>query len=285
MLGLNQKRTRQIALADTLPGGANDCGEGVRLDDMRQLRAAQRHIAEPSNRHITPGSLNDALLALAVAEQQLGGARRENESLRINNERLLHRLSETSRRAAAAQRLAHHDGLTGLPNRLLLIKRLQQAIKNAFERQRQLALLFIDLDGFKIVNDRFGHMVGDRLLTVVAARLAACVRADDIACRFGGDEFVALLSNIDDTAIAVRIAENIRERIDRRYLIDGNVIHVTASIGLAAYPADGKRYDVLLSCADASMYRSKVARRTQCRLSGATGSAATGPHRVPMAAT
>jgi len=283
MAVVGPKRTQGMVLVDASPGKANGRGDGVHLDDMRQRGSAQRRLAESSNTPITPGSPNDALLALAVAEQQLCGARRENESLRMNNERLLQRLSDVSRRAAAAQRLAHHDGLTGLPNRLLLIKQLQQAIRNAGERQSQLALLFIDLDGFKMVNDRFGHMVGDRLLTVIAARLAACVRSGDIACRYGGDEFVALLSNIDDAAIADRIAEKVRERIDRRYLIDGTIVRITASIGLAMYPADGLRYDVLLSRADTSMYRNKAARRTLCALSGASESAATG-RPVPMAA-
>lgn len=202
-----------------------------------------------------------------------GDVRRENEILKRENQKLMRKLVSVSRRAVAANRMAHHDVLTGLPNRLLLIKRLQRAIAEAFQRQMLLALLFIDLDGFKEVNDRFGHKLGDRLLSVVAARIAASVRADDVACRYGGDEFVALLANIDDPAIAVSISQKIREQIGRRYWIDGHVIQVSASIGLAIYPADGERYDVLLSHADAAMYRSKAARRTLCALSMSPASA------------
>ncbi|MGH8224389.1 MAG: diguanylate cyclase domain-containing protein, partial [Woeseiaceae bacterium] len=101
------------------------------------------------------------MLGQAIAEKRLFDVLRENESLKLNNEHLMQALEEASRRAVAAQRVAHHDGLTGLPNRLLLIKRLQLAIRNASQRHRQLALLFIDLDGFKIVNDRYGHTVAD----------------------------------------------------------------------------------------------------------------------------
>ena len=209
------------------------------------------------------GSLDDALMRLAIAEKRLIGALRENENLKSNSEYLMKALDATSRRAVAAQRVAHHDGLTGLPNRLLLIKRLQQAIRNASSRQRQLALLFIDLDGFKIVNDRYGHAVADRLLSAVGARIAAGVRAEDLACRYGGDEFIALLSDLDDAAIASNVAEKIRKHIGESYSIDGVEIHITASIGLALYPADGQNYDVLLNRADAAMYRDKADRLSQ----------------------
>jgi diguanylate cyclase (GGDEF)-like protein len=126
-----------------------------------------------------------------------------------------------------------------------------------------LALLFIDLDGFKIVNDRFGHTVADRLLSAVGARIAASVRAEDLACRYGGDEFIALLADVDDAAVASNVSEKIRKHIGESYSIDGVEIHITASIGLALYPADGQRYDALLNRADAAMYRDKADRRSQ----------------------
>jgi len=232
-------------------------------NQKRELGPAANRLTRPAGALAASGPTKDTMRALAFVKQQLSGARLDNETLRQENARLMLRLSDVSRRAVAAQRLAHHDGLTGLPNRLLLIKRLQQAIRIAGERHSQLALLFIDLDGFKIVNDSFGHLVGDRLLAVVAARLAACVRTDDIACRYGGDEFVALLSNLDAAALAVSIAEKIRKQIGECYRIDGMEIHITASIGLAMYPADGERYDALLNRADAAMYRDKAARQSQ----------------------
>jgi|SRR5688572_2282281 diguanylate cyclase (GGDEF)-like protein len=210
-----------------------------------------------------PGSLDDALMRLAAAEKRLIGVLRENENLKSNNEHLMKALDATSRRAVAAQRVAHHDRLTGLPNRLLLIKRLQLAIRNASSRQRQLALLFIDLDGFKIVNDRYGHGVADKLLSAVGARIAASVRAEDLASRYGGDEFIALLSDVDNAAVAGFVAEKVRKHIGESYTIDGIEIHVTASIGLALYPADGQQYDALLNRADAAMYRDKADRLSQ----------------------
>lgn len=185
----------------------------------------------------------------------------ENEILKMDNDRLHRRLAELARTAVVAHRLAHQDDLTGLPNRRQLIKRLQWAIANARERQRQLALLFIDLDEFKGVNDRFGHSIGDQLLAIVASRIAACVRSDDIACRFGGDEFVALLPNIGDVSVALRVAHHVDERIGRGYRIDSKDIRITASVGLAIYPRDGETYDQLLSHADADMFGCKTARR------------------------
>jgi diguanylate cyclase (GGDEF)-like protein len=210
--------------------------------------------------------LDDALHALALAEKRLFGIQRENIGLRENNEHLMEALNGASRRAVAAVRVSQHDGLTGLPNRLLLTKRLQRAIRHAAERKSHLALVFIDLDGFKTVNDRYGHQVADRLLSAVGACVAASVRAEDIACRYGGDEFVALLANLNEPVIAGRIMEKIRRDICKCYSINGHEIHIGASIGLAVYPADGTSYDALLRHADAAMFRDKATRRATIRL-------------------
>jgi diguanylate cyclase (GGDEF)-like protein len=140
------------------------------------------------------------------------------------------------------------------------MRSLRERIAEAFQRQRQFALLFIDLDRFKLVNDQLGHTVGDKLLTIVGLRILAAIRAEDIACRYGGDEFVVLLSGIGDAAIVGSIAEKIRGRIDGTYGIDDNDVRITASIGLALYPAHGDHSDALLRHADASMYRSKAER-------------------------
>jgi diguanylate cyclase (GGDEF)-like protein len=234
-----------------------------RINGSSPLAIVRWAEGDPLLRAPRPGSVDEALHGLAIAEQRLSGALLENESLKLNNEYLMQALDMASRRAVAAQRVALHDGLTGLPNRLLLIKRLQRAIRNAALRHRQLALLFIDLDCFKIVNDRYGHTVADRLLSAVGARIVAAVRAEDIACRYGGDEFIVLLSDLNDAAIAGSIAEKIRKHIGESYSIDGMEIHVGASIGLAVYPADGERYDVLLNRADAAMFRDKAARRAR----------------------
>ncbi len=221
---------------------------------------------------------DQAVRALANTRVRLTDVQRDNETLRFQNEQLLRKLVAVSRRAVVATHLAHHDTLTGLPNHLLLIKRLQQAIADASRHQLMLALLFVDLDGFKVVNDRLGHKAGDRLLAVVGARIAACVRSDDIASRYGGDEFVVLLRNLDDPAVVGGIGNKIRASIGRHYRIEDEAVALTASIGIAMYPADGATYADLLSCADAAMYRSKEARRTLCSLPGQPSTGCPTPH-------
>lgn len=208
----------------------------------------------------TTGSVLEASRALEVAEARLAVALQDQTRLRMENARLVRSLEAAARRAATAQRIARHDGLTGLPNRLFLIERLQRAIAVAGQRRRRLALLFIDLDGFKAVNDGFGHAVADRLLAAVGSRIAASVRAEDIACRYGGDEFVALLTDLGDTSVATVVSQKIREHIAESYTISGHEIRITASIGLAVYPDEGSRWGALLSHADADMYRAKAAR-------------------------
>jgi diguanylate cyclase (GGDEF)-like protein len=220
-------------------------------------------LAQHPQRGRTPGSLVDAIRALGAAESRLAVALQSQKRLRAENARLMRSLESASRRAATAQRLARHDGLTGLPNRLFLIERLQGAIAAAGQRRHRLALLFIDFDGFKAVNDALGHAVADRLLAAVASRIAACVRTDDIACRYGGDEFVALLTNLSDTSVATSVSEKIRRHIAESYTIAGHEIRITASIGLAVYPDEGDRWGALLSHADAAMYREKAARSSR----------------------
>lgn len=220
-------------------------------------------LAQLPRRSRTNRSLLDAVRALEVAETRLNAALQDKKRLRAENARLVRSLESVSRRAATAQRIARQDSLTGLPNRLFLIGRLQGAIAAAGQRRHRLALLFIDLDGFKAVNDALGHAVADRLLAAVASRVAACVRTDDIACRYGGDEFVVLLTNLSDTSVAIGVSEKIRGHIAESYTIGGHEIRITASIGLAVYPDEGDRWGALLSHADAAMYRDKAARSSR----------------------
>jgi diguanylate cyclase (GGDEF)-like protein len=200
-------------------------------------------------------------LTFDEVQERLRTANRENLILKSRNRQLSRALADASRRGTAAHHLAHHDALTGLPNRLSLMTRLEESISTASSGESQIALLFIDLDDFKDVNDRLGHTVGDKLLTVVASRLLAAIRVEDIACRYGGDEFVVLMSRIRDAALVNSIAEKIRDRIDGSYGIDDNEVRISASIGFALYPTHGEHCDALLRHADASMYRSKAARR------------------------
>jgi diguanylate cyclase (GGDEF)-like protein/PAS domain S-box-containing protein len=167
---------------------------------------------------------------------------------------------------ALAQKMSHlaqHDSLTDLPNRSLLIQRLEQSIALAGRHDRQVAVLFLDLDHFKIVNDTLGHAIGDKLLQFVAARLGSCVRKSDTVCRQGGDEFIVLLSEIRSVADAARCAKKILTAIAATYPIDGNDIDISCSIGISVYPTGGQDAGVLLKAADTAMYYAKEQGRNE----------------------
>lgn len=174
---------------------------------------------------------------------------------------VFHDVSRSLATALKMSHLAQHDALTGLPNRLLLSERLSQAIGLARRHRRQVALLFLDLDGFKRVNDTLGHAVGDRLLQSVADRLVQCVRATDTVCRHGGDEFVILLAEIERPRDAAKVAGKLRAALAAPHLAGGHALHVTASIGIGIYPDDGTDADTVMQNADAAMYRAKAAGR------------------------
>lgn len=154
--------------------------------------------------------------------------------------------------------LAHHDALTGLPNRALLQDRLQHAIARAHRQDRRLALMFLDLDGFKGVNDTLGHAVGDRLLEVVAERLTRRLRASDTLARLGGDEFLILLEEDTDTAAAAAVADSCLRLLAQAIHIRGHEIFISGSIGIAVFPTDGNDSETLLASADLAMYRAKA---------------------------
>jgi len=258
---LNAKSATQVLLRKAR---TEESSQDAHSTDLNTASGDQRFEAANASslrRRRASDAPEDDLLSLSGVEEKLRIAKRENEFLKLRNRELTQALADASRRGTAADHLAHHDVLTGLPNRLLLMTRLRESISTASDGQTQVALLFIDLDDFKYVNDHLGHTVGDKLLTIVAARILASIRADDIACRYGGDEFVVLMSKIRDSALVSSIVEKIRERIDGCYGIDENEVRVSASIGFAVYPMHGDHCDALLKHADASMYRSKAGRR------------------------
>ena len=152
---------------------------------------------------------------------------------------------------------AHHDFLTGLPNRLLLDDRIGQAIAFAPRHTKHIAVLFLDLDGFKHVNDSLGHPVGDRLLQSVARRLVDCVRASDTVSRQGGDEFVVLLSEAAKWVDAAIVARRMLAAVAEPHSIDQHDLHITASIGVSVYPDDGENAETLIKNADTAMYQAK----------------------------
>ena len=155
--------------------------------------------------------------------------------------------------------IAGHDPLTELPNRALLFGRLQTSLGLARREGSHLSLLFIDIDGFKHVNDSYGHLVGDKLLKNIAQRLRDCVRKSDTVGRFGGDEFVVVLNGIDSFDNVLVITENIRAQLEKTYQFDDLNLQLSPSIGVALYPDNGNDEQQLLQYADQAMYRAKNA--------------------------
>jgi diguanylate cyclase (GGDEF)-like protein/PAS domain S-box-containing protein len=166
-------------------------------------------------------------------------------------------VTERREQAERIERLAYHDALTGLPNRAMLMDRLGQALAHAQRRQHQLAVVFIDLDRFKLVNDSLGHAAGDALLQEVARRLRATLREEDTVARVGGDEFQVVLDEIDGPADAAHVAEKLMRVLGEPFTLEGQELHVTASLGLSLYPRDGARGDLLLKYADTALYEAK----------------------------
>lgn len=194
---------------------------------------------------------------LSVCERDLFAARQRTRVLEEQVSLLRAKLRLLKQSHAETDRRAHFDALTGLPNRFLLLDRFHQAVAHATRMRTKLALLYLDLNGFKAVNDALGHATGDELLMRVAARLLASIRASDTVCRHGGDEFVILLTEVADDAGALRAAEKVRMHLATPYVIGESTIEMSASIGVAVYPIDGREYSDLLQRSDLAMFRNK----------------------------
>ncbi len=155
------------------------------------------------------------------------------------------------------QYLAYHDSLTGLPNRLHFLQMVLAAIDRCADKDCVHALLFIDLDKFKPVNDTHGHPVGDALLVAVSQRLRAAMRKNDLLARIGGDEFVALRTDLQDLARADALAQTLVKSLSRPFSIGANLLSIGASVGIAFWPQDGRDAATLIQAADKAMYRAK----------------------------
>lgn len=166
-------------------------------------------------------------------------------------------ISERKAAEARIDHLAHHDALTGLFNRYSLESRLAQALLAARRDEQQLAVMFIDLDRFKVINDTLGHHAGDQLLVEVSDRLSRCVRESDIVARLGGDEFIVVLAALSNEMDAVLVARKILAVLSAPHEVDGRLLHSTPSIGIALYPANGDDADTLMKNADTAMYHAK----------------------------
>lgn len=171
---------------------------------------------------------------------------------------------DVSMARALTEKIAHlavHDMLTGLPNRLLLNDRLVQAIARARRSPSMIAVLFLDLNNFKLINDSLGHPIGDRLLVSVSKRLLSCVRNEDTVTRQGGDEFVAILQDIQHAQYAATIAQRMLRAVALSHFIDGHELNITISIGISLYPDDGLDPNTLIMHADTAMFQAKVSKR------------------------
>ncbi len=161
---------------------------------------------------------------------------------------------------------AYYDAMTGLPNRLLFRDRVVNAIAQARRNRRGVAVMYLDLDHFKLVNDSLGHSLGDALLSEVAARLQGCVRASDTISRLGGDEFTILLIDTSSSEAIAGVARKILQSLSHPFRVGGHELFVTASIGISIFPTDGDEVEILLKSADSAMYRAKELGRNQAQM-------------------
>jgi len=172
-----------------------------------------------------------------------------------------HDITESKRESEQHKALAYHDSLTGLPNRLQFVDRLQEAIERNARQRKRFALMFVDLDQFKPVNDTYGHHIGDLLLIAVARRLNVVMRSSDVLARLGGDEFTVIENQLSDPATAGALAQKIITTLNRPFTLNHKLVEIGASIGIAIYPDDGATAADLLERADLAMYRAKDAGR------------------------
>jgi diguanylate cyclase (GGDEF)-like protein/PAS domain S-box-containing protein len=166
-------------------------------------------------------------------------------------------LEEVKQQKDHLQHIAHHDSLTNLPNRSLFLSSLRQAVSKSKRSGKQMAVLFVDLDRFKEINDSLGHAFGDRVLKVVAERFKKSVRVDDTIARLGGDEFTFILEDLNKPQFAAKMAQHIIRSLELPIEIDHHQLFITASVGISVYPQDGKSAETMLRNADAAMYKAK----------------------------
>jgi diguanylate cyclase (GGDEF)-like protein/PAS domain S-box-containing protein len=223
-------------------------------------------LAQASGRSVW---LVDDITARREAAEAVARARDELE-LRVQertaelagaNAQLQGEIVERRQAEARVHHMAYHDSLTGLPNRALLSDRLDRAMLAAQRFERKLAVMFIDLDRFKTINDSLGHMTGDQLLKEVASRLCRAVRASDTVARLGGDEFVVLVPGIRAADEAGQVGEKIIEALSESFPLEGRNLHITPSIGISVYPDDGADVETLMRSADGAMYHAKASGR------------------------
>jgi len=236
-----------------------------RVDDAMKEREEKIILREETTSAQQKDMIQERL-SMAVQHGHFHDLRQINEQLVMTSIQLQITAEELEKSKAEMTRLASHDVLTGLPNRIQLYERIGQAIAYAKRHQTKLALLFVDLDRFKIVNDSLGHAAGDQLLQAVAQRFQSVIRGTDVVSRMGGDEFILLLSEVGSKEGLAQIVEKIHCAITAPYAVLGNDIQIGATIGISIFPEDGDDADKLIFHADAAMYVAKQAGRNTCQL-------------------
>jgi diguanylate cyclase len=257
LVRVNRKMARDLGCSDPaeLIGRTDvelfgeEFGRRTMLDDLRIMETDEPIIGLTESRQLESGQVNWTLTTKTPLHDAAGNV--------VGLLGITREINELKRAELALEHLATHDTLTGLPNRYLMFDRLNQLLARAQRYTSSFAILFIDLDGFKRVNDSRGHDVGDLVLRAVAERLRQNVRAADTVARIGGDEFVILIDALRAGPDATTLAQKLQGLLGKPLPLPGGAATVTVSIGISRYPEDGDTADVLLKAADVAMYRAK----------------------------
>ena len=224
-------------------------GQGTRVDDIRVMEMDRPIIGLVESRKMENGQTNWTLATKLPLHDESGAV--------IGLVGITREINEIRQTEVALQHLATHDMLTDLPNRFLMVDRLDQLLARAKRSGAPFAVLFMDIDRFKEVNDTFGHEVGDLLLHAVALRITKSVRKSDTVARIGGDEFVIIMERVRQVGEADTVASKVERAVAAPYLLQRHRLNVTVSIGISFYPDNGEDPDTLLRAADYAMYLAK----------------------------
>lgn len=261
--------THLNAPAELLTGWSQAEARGHALNEILGETACVDPLAAASGAHEDAPCADTAILrrrdGVELNIKNCSGYIRDRDGTVTGTVAVLHDLGAVRAQIVELSLAAQHDFLTGLPNRSLVDDRITQAISFSARYNKKLAVMFVDLDLFKRINDSLGHAVGDKLLQQVAIRIVACVRRSDPVARIGGDEFVLVLSQVGHAEDAVFIARKILTSSAAPYLIDQKQLQINASIGVSTYPDDGTDSETLVHRADTAMYEAKKLGRNNCQ--------------------
>lgn len=262
-------------MAEKLTGWASEDALGRKVEDVFYVinGESRRRVESPSQRAIREGQTVELALGSILVRADGTDMAIEDSAVPVRNHEnqiagavvVFHDARQSGTVMQEMNHRARHDFLTGLPNRLLMNERLTHAIGMAKRRQKQMALLFLDLDDFKMINDTLGHAIGDQLLRELADDIVNCVRFTDTVSRHGGDEFVILLTEIEKKQDAAQIAEKVLEKFSLPHEISGHRLVISPSIGISVYPDNGGDAETLLHRSDEAMYLAKKGGRNSYR--------------------